>query len=621
MTGIVVGVDESDGGARLGLEVRLEGDGRWDDRIGPLHGFDPAGVDELRTGFRVVLPRATTAGIQRRDQAVLDIRSAPRTKVGIGSNPTERQAAREQIAGTLEHIRDGVLVVDAEWRIVFANANAARLTQRSVVDVVGQELWECFPDTVSTNFFERFRESMRTQQTKTFEAYFGPLEGWFNVHALPSPAVLSLYFENIDERRAASTTKGALVAQLEEALERQCKTQSGVIAFSDALNVDDVAAAVLREASTTLGAAFAGMALVMDDGTALRFATLGQPPRSVVEWTTVSFDTPSALAQCVRLRKPLYYGSRDELLAAYPDLEATVEAAGSEASANIPLVVGGRLLGAVSMSWAGGRVFSDQDHSLVRMLAAQCAQAIERAQLFSRQMTVADTLQQAMLPDSLPTMKGVDLAACYLPATTDLTVGGDWYDAFQLRDGRLVIAVGDVSGHGVQAAAVMGQLRNALRAYVVDGCGPAAALTKLDEFVDLAGHGLFATVIVGVYDPATGDLAWSNAGHPPLLVRSETTARFVEGHVGAPVGVNGPEGYRDERLTLQVGEQLLGYTDGLIERRGETLAIGLQRLAAAAIAAARPVTSDRWCAALVDDVLSGAPREDDICILVLHRPQ
>ena len=389
--------------------------------------------------------------------------------------------------------------------------------------------------------------------------------------------------------------------------------------MADALSVDDVAAAVLSLAIRVLGTTLAGVALLTDDGAAVRFVTLAPlPAATVAELGAIPLDVPSALTDCVRLRRPLYHSSRDELLATYP-LAATVEMAGNHAFANVPLLVRGRVLGALSMSWADARQFSDQDRNFVRMLAAQCAQAIERAQLFSRQRDVANVLQQAMLPDDLPNVDGVDVAACYLPATTDLTVGGDWYDAFTLSDGRLAFAVGDVSGHGVQAAAVMGQIRNALRAYVVEGHSPAVALTKLDELVDRAGHGLFATAIVAVYDPVSGDLVWSNAGHPPLVLRSATTARLLEGHVGAPIGVRGPEGHRDERLTMQVGEQLVGYTDGLVERRNEDLGVGLERLVAAVVDAAVPLTAGDWCGSLVDAVLGSAPREDDICVLVLQR--
>ena len=211
------------------------------------------------------------------------------------------------------------------------------------------------------------------------------------------------------------------------------------------------------------------------------------------------------------------------------------------------------------------------------------------------------------------------MSACYLPATTDLTVGGDWYDAFTLSDGRLAFAVGDVSGHGVQAAAAMGQMRNALRAYVAEGHSPAIALTKLDELVDRAGHGFFATAIAAVYDPVSGELVWSNAGHPPLVLRLQATARLLEGHVGAPIGVRGPQGHRDEHLTLQVGEQLVGYTDGLVERRQENLGVGLERLLSAVVDAAVPITTGDWCGSLVDAVLGSATREVDICVLVLHR--
>ncbi len=179
--------------------------------------------------------------------------------------------------------------------------------------------------------------------------------------------------------------------------------------------------------------------------------------------------------------------------------------------------------------------------------------------------------------------------------------------------------MGDVSGHGVQAAAVMGQVRNSLRAYIIEGHDPAGALNKLDELVDHAGHGLFATAMVASYQAATGELVWSNAGHPPLVVRTKGGPRFLEGHVAAPIGVRGPLPHVNNRVVLEIGDVVIGYTDGLIERRNEDLGDGLDRLISNVEVAAAKVADVHWCKDLVDAVLGDVPREDDICLLVVQR--
>jgi serine phosphatase RsbU (regulator of sigma subunit) len=165
----------------------------------------------------------------------------------------------------------------------------------------------------------------------------------------------------------------------------------------------------------------------------------------------------------------------------------------------------------------------------------------------------------------------------------------------------------------------MGQARNSLRAYLLEGHGPALALTKLDALVERAEHGLFATAIVAVYTPHTGELVWANAGHPPLVLRTPTGTRLLEGPVAAPIGVRGPDPYVDRRLLLEVGDVVVGYTDGLVERRREDLSVGLHRLTLAVHRAPLPVAGSPWCADLVDTMLGDRPRADDICVLVARR--
>ncbi|MGD9796768.1 MAG: SpoIIE family protein phosphatase [Acidimicrobiia bacterium] len=574
----------------------------------------------FHTEFRVVRPDGSTAWIQGRGRAVHDAAGVPVRMLGIGSDTTQLRTTREQLGRTLEHISDGVVLLDTSWTIVYVNARAARLLKRSVDELVGRSIRDEFRPAVGTEFGRVFREVVRSQESRAFETHYGPLDGWFEVRLFPTPTGLTVYFQDVNERRAREAQQEQLVAQLEAALRRQAETQAVVTALAEALSVEEVAEVVLEQARRALGTVYAGVALLDEDGESLRFVTLDPLPLETVrQWGTVPMALPSAMTDAVRERRAVYHACKEDLLADYPQLGAFAGTLPAEAYASIPLVSGRTVIGALSMSWAQERTVSEEDRAFVRTLAAQCAQAIERAQLFSRQASVADTLQRAMLPDDLPFVEGLDISACYLAATTDLTIGGDWYDAFELRDGRIAIAVGDVSGHGLPAAAVMGRIRNSLRAYVLDDQGPAVTLAKLDAVVDLDGQGLFATAVVGIYDPATGELVFASAGHPPLLVVSgDGTARYVEGHIGAPVGVRGPQGHLDGRVTIEPGDLLIAFTDGLVERRDEHLDVGLARLATTAVDPELDLVA-AGCEALVHHVMDGAAREDDICVLMLHR--
>jgi serine phosphatase RsbU (regulator of sigma subunit) len=499
----------------------------------------------------------------------------------------------ELATGALDHVADGIIVLDDAWTLVFVNAPGARVVDRPVDELVGRSFWELFPESEHHELGDSYREAVRTRRPQHVETEYGPLGGWFDVRSTPVPGGLIITFQSSNASREAAATQEALVARLEESLARQNQTQSVVIAFAEAMSVQDVAIATRHLAHATLGTALAEIALLSPDDQSLRFVT--------GESADVPLSTASPLTDSYRLGQPRY------------------DDADGGAFASVPLTVGRRTIGVLSLAWVSERTFSDEDWTYMRMLSGQCAQAVERTTLIARQRDVAETLQEAMLPDRLPASEGVVVSACYLPSTRDLTVGGDWYDAFTLPDGRLVFAIGDVSGHGVQAAAVMGQIRNALRAYIVEGHHPAGALTRLDRFVEHAGHGLFATAIVAAYTPSTGELVWANGGHPPLVRRSHGTSSFLVGHLGAPIGVVGPLGYRNNHSVLAVGEAVIGYTDGLVERRHEDMNVGLDRLLVAVDRAVAPAVGDAWCVDLVDDVLGAEVRGDDICVVVVQR--
>jgi PAS domain S-box-containing protein len=258
----------------------------------------------------------------------------------------------------------------------------------------------------------------------------------------------------------------------------------------------------------------------------------------------------------------------------------------------------------------------DDDLAVAVELGARVGVALENAGLYEREHTMAEALQRAVLPARLPDVDGVALAARYIPASPGMEVGGDWYDAFPLRDGRLGIAVGDVAGHGLRAAATMGQLRNALRAYAVDGDPPAVVLARLGALLRDEGEEAFATAVYATLDPATGCVRWANAGHPPAL-RVGADATFLDDPVGTVLGSALSDGEEGE-LSLGPGEALLFVTDGLIERRGEHLSEGMGRLQAA-VRRRLDAPVEALCDAVVAEVLGEDARNDDVCLLAVRR--
>ncbi|WP_371648848.1 PP2C family protein-serine/threonine phosphatase [Streptomyces mirabilis] len=299
-----------------------------------------------------------------------------------------------------------------------------------------------------------------------------------------------------------------------------------------------------------------------------------------------------------------------------------------------PLEAGGRPFGVIIVARTGAcRPFTEAQVPLIDSLAHQGALVVDNARLYGQQRDIATHLQRSLLPDTLPDVHPFRLVARYSPARSYAEVGGDWYDAIALQDGTLAFTVGDVAGHDVRATARMSQLRHMLRALVLDRPGPPdEVVRRLDQALErLNEPAVTATLIFGMARPSaagTSSLAWANAGHPPpLLVRRHGRARFLPGGEGLPLGVD-TDVPREAAATapLTPGSLFLLYTDGLIERRGEDLSIGLERLRSEA-GNLRGLAPDHFLDELVERVAPA--RGDDIALLALwsepasrrpHRP-
>jgi len=249
----------------------------------------------------------------------------------------------------------------------------------------------------------------------------------------------------------------------------------------------------------------------------------------------------------------------------------------------------------------------------VGALARQAAVALENTLLYHREREIAETLQRSLLPGELPEIPGLVLDARYLPGGRE-GIGGDWYDAFPLPSGHVGLAMGDVAGRGVWAAAIMGQLRNALRAFALEGDPPAVVASRLNRFTP---PGTMATLLYMVFDPETMEARYVNLGHlPPLIVSPHGASSFLEGG-GLPLGVRRWSSYQEQTAVLVPGSTLVLYTDGLVETRGSSIDEGLNRLAQTAAG-----KFSGSIAGLMDHVLAqvlrGANAEDDVAILAMR---
>ena len=386
--------------------------------------------------------------------------------------------------------------------------------------------------------------------------------------------------------------------------------------LSNALTRADVADAVVQGLGAALGADGTVLGVVADDRRVLRaLAWQGLSDEHLGSRLELDLDGDDPGTDAIRRRTTTFYESFEELEARFPGISRD-DVARHQSSLYVPLVAERRVIGLLVVSWADRRALSLEERRFVATLAGQAAQALERAGNFETEQTVAATLQRSVLPTTLPRVTGVQLAARYLPGTVELNVGGDWFDAFALDNGRIGLVVGDVVGKGVQAAATMAQLRNALRAFSLDRMKPSSMLGRLNRLAEEVLETAFATVVYAVVDPRGLVCRFTSAGHPPpLVLHPDGRAELLEGGRGLPLGT-GATRYGQQTVELTSGAVLLLYTDGLVERRGESIDVGL----AALLEAAR--TGPRDPEVLVEHVLGSmvgvAERADDIALLAVR---
>ena len=286
---------------------------------------------------------------------------------------------------------------------------------------------------------------------------------------------------------------------------------------------------------------------------------------------------------------------------------------------SVPLTAGGAVTGVVQVGVSVPDRFTEDDFLLLRLAADRVALAIDHVRVYEREHRIAETLQRSLLPERLPTLPGLEVAARYQPAASEAEVGGDWYDVIPIDSSRAGLVMGDVAGKGLAAASMVGRLRSALRAYALEGHDARTVVERLNQlFWSELEDSQMATLVFMVIDQGEGIISWVNAGHLPPLVLDGGRPRFLEGPSSVPLGVMPYAHYEAGSMDLPSGATIVLYTDGLVERPGELLDDGLERLA---MAASHPAGgTERLCDELLAQLVPGGAAADDVAILALHAP-
>jgi serine phosphatase RsbU (regulator of sigma subunit) len=382
--------------------------------------------------------------------------------------------------------------------------------------------------------------------------------------------------------------------------------------------VDSILARVADAAATLIPDCDAASVTVIEGD---RPTTAAATEASAIGIDRVQYDAGSGpCLEAVRTGKPVHWHPGES---EWPAVAEACRREGMAAVLSVPLAYGEAVLGALNLYSRSPRGFAQElESASAAVLAEQVTVAVATTRALEEQRTIAVALQRNLLPRALPEVPGYEFAACYQPASATARVGGDWYDAYRLGPaGPVAVVIGDVEGHSIDAASMMAVLRTGVRAFTLEGHGPAAALDltgRLRALSDPGPDALFATVTLLLVDPETGSGHLASAGHlPPAIRRAGGHVEFVAGAGGLPLGVDETARCGEEFLTLEPGSSLVLFTDGLVEARTEPIDDGLARLAE--LLAADPVPAGALCDHVISSMQPPGGYEDDVALLVVRR--
>jgi serine phosphatase RsbU (regulator of sigma subunit) len=541
-----------------------------------------------------------------------------------------------------------LFVLGEDWRFRYVNPAGAALLGRTVESMVGEIIWEEFPEAVDTPFQLNYRRVAATGEPASFEAWFEPLQIWFQVDAFHTEGGLVVTYDDVTERRRTEEERAAAVeerelAAAEAALAAAEAEESGRhlmllgdinLAMTSTLDTDE---AVDRFAHLVvpLLSDWCLVSVVDPDGTR---RDVGRAHRDLAQVAAmhryadlrVATNLPLApVPQLLRDTRPVVVPElTDEQLDAMvssPEARAALEPLRPAAVAAFPLVARGEVFGALTLVNGPDR----GAHTTAELRTAEIASrraglALDNARLARANQQVAERLQLSLLsppvqPDHL------ELAVRYRPATQGVSIGGDWYDAFLQPDGDTVLVIGDVMGHDIEAAAAMGQVKTLVRGIAYDRLEqPAELLRRVDHaLVGLAVPAMATALVCRVeqeaVDRVTRDrrLRWSTAGHPdPMLLLADGTVVDLEAPVGPPLGIGWLGQRRDGVVTLPPESTLLLFTDGLFERRGLPLDDGRAQVREI-LGRSADVPLEILCDRLLAEML-GEGVEDDVAVLAVR---
>ncbi|WP_393101309.1 SpoIIE family protein phosphatase [Streptomyces sp. LN325] len=509
----------------------------------------------------------------------------------------------------------GQLLLDLEGRFTYVSATAAALLGGSVPDLIGTHPWQSLSWCADPAFEDHYRAAVVSREPGYYTA-MAPPDRWLAFELYPDGSGVSIRISPTDPDRAppgaparTETLQGEPIR-----LGEVYRVLHLATALSEAVGVCDVIDLITEEMLPAFGARTVAL-LAAEDGRMRVIGCRGYQARLLQQFDGAPLTFPVPAVRVLATGVPSFFTTFEELSRAYP---AVLPQDGLHAWAFLPLIASGRPVGSCVFAFDSPRQFPARQRVVFTALAGLIAQALERARLYDTNKELAQTLQAALLPDSLPDLPGLDAAARYLPSVRGMDIGGDFYDLVRVDDTTAAAVIGDVQGHNATAAALVGRVRPAIRSQALAGATPAHALTQANRLLVDMDPGRFVSCLYAHLDLAHHRAVLATAGHPPPVVRHpDGRAEVLALPPGLLLGIDPDEDFPSTEIPLPPGTVLALYTDGLVETPGVDLDDAMSGLAAQLAQADRSQPMDRLATALIDHARRTATRTDDIALLLI----
>ncbi|WP_329124359.1 SpoIIE family protein phosphatase [Streptomyces sp. NBC_01353] len=514
-----------------------------------------------------------------------------------------------------ERLPGGSCALDLDGRITFLSSGCARLLGRDTGVLLGTLPWQSLPWLDDPTYEDRYRAAVISREPVSFTACRPP-DRWLDFHLYPDAGGVSVRIVPTGgpppatpaPRRETTRATPVRAGQLYQLMHLAA-------ALTEVVGVQDVVDLVADQIVPAFGAQ--GLILSTVDSGRLRITGhRGYHADFVERFDAVPLSTDATPAgQALASGIPSFFADPGEMRRIYPEGLPT---SAKQAWAFLPLIVSSRSVGLCVLSYDRPHAFPPEERAVMTSLAGLIAQALDRARLYDTKHQLAHGLQQALLPHGLPDVTGLDVAARYLPATRGMDIGGDFYDLIRLGDTAAAAVIGDVQGHNVAAAALMGQVRTGVHAHATLGEPPDQVLSATNQLLTDLDPGLFTSCLYAHFDLARHRVCLASAGHPPPLARlPDGSTAPVDVTPGPLLGVVPEAAYPVTEIPLTAGLMLLLYTDGLVETPGIDFDDSLAEVATH-LTAADDRDLDLLVDALLRQIRPARQRTDDIALLALR---